>query len=410
MRRITNVLQDTVNGFIKDDCYAKASALTFYTLLSIVPVLAVLFGVAKGFGFEKALADDLTAKFSDQPQLGNKLIHFAKSWLHNVQGGLIAGIGTVALFWTVLTLLGNIEATLNSIWKTHISRTFRQKITDYLAIIVIAPIVLAASSSVTIFLQTELDNYAHANIFYEAVSPVLLRLLKFAPFFLSSALFIFLYIFMPNTKVYLRAAIPAGILAGTIFQLWQWLYIKFQIGASNYGAIYGSFAAIPLFLVWLQTSWSILLGGAEFAFELENDMFSPNRDPEILSPKAIALLITYRAIEAFVAGHNPVTDRELGHELGLSLNHLHGILEALQNQKILAAVVLKDKSIGYQPARNIDTITFYDVSEAIEKSLYLTTSIQNSIQLQKIKYQLNKLKDILSDSHNNHVVYSFLKG
>lgn len=406
--RIGRVIYDAARGFIEDDCYAKASALTFYTLLSIVPVFAVLFGIAKGFGFEKALEQEITAHFYEQQEVVDKLIQFAYSWLHSVQGGVIAGIGIVVLLWSVFGLLNNIETALNSIWKTRLARPYSRKISDYLATMLIAPIFLVTASSINVFLNTQLAQSSQTNIYIEVISPVLIILLKLIPFILIWFLFTFVYIFMPNTKVYFHSAILAGILAGSAFQIWQFLYIKFQIGASSYGAIYGSFAAFPLFLIWLQISWMILLGGAEFAFAIENDMFVPARNVEPLNSKTIALMITYRCVEAFVKGQPPLTDRALAHELGMSLNHLHRILEALQEDRILAAISFRDKAIGYQPARAVDNITLFSVCEAMEKSQMIMASIGESAQFEKIKAYMKHIDEALEDPKINHVLYTYV--
>lgn len=405
-KRIIRVLYDATRGFIEDDCYSKASALTFYSLLSIVPVLAVLFGIAKGFGFDKALEFEISERFAEQRELMDKLIQFAYSWLHNVQGGIIAGIGTVALLWSVLGLLSNIESALNAIWKTPLSRPYTRKISDYLATMVICPIFLATSSGITVFLNTQITQTAQSNILVEAVSPLLLFILKLFPFFLSWVLFTFVYLFMPNTKVLLRSALIAGIVGGTAFQLWQWIYIKFQIGAASYGAIYGSFAALPLFLIWLQISWLILLAGAELAYEIENDFFIPNRNIVPISCKAAALLITFRCVEAFVHARPPQTDQSLAKELGISLNHLHGLLEALQKENILSAVSYKNTTIGYQPARAIEAITFTKVCEAIDKSNELMASVQDSAHLTKIQDYLKQTEKTLEQSPLNQPIYS----
>lgn len=402
--RIIRVIYDSGRGFIEDDCYSKASALTFYSLLSIVPILAVLFGIAKGFGLETALELEIGERFGEQKELVNKLIEFAYSWLHTVKGGVIAGFGVFVLFWSVLGLLSSIETTLNAIWKMPISRTIGRRISDYLAIMVICPFFLITSSSITVWLS-HLTRTAQSNVFVEVVNPLLLLILKFFPFLLSWILFIFVYFFLPNTKVYMRSAVIAGLIAGTVFQFWQWLYIKFQIGVSSYGAIYGSFAALPLFLIWLQISWLILLLGAELAFEIENDLFIPYRRTVYLSSKAAALLISYRCIEAFVKGNPPQTDRSLAHELGISLNHLHILLEALQKERILSAVFYKDRTIGYQPARAIESITFTMVCNAIDKSNELLASVRDSMPFQRIQDYLKKSNSTLEIANFNQPIY-----
>lgn len=407
-KRISKVLLDATRGFIEDDCYSKASALTFYTLLSIVPILAVVFGIAKGFGFEKAMEVEISHRFFEQRELTDKLIEFAYSWLQSVKGGVIAGIGVLVLLWSVLGLLSNIETTLNAIWKIRVARPYSRKISDYLATMIICPIFFVTSSSITVFLSTHLTNTAQSNVLVEAVSPLLVFILKLFPFFLSWVLFTFIYLFMPNTKVYLRSGLIAGILAGTAFQLWQWIYIRFQIGAASYGAIYGSFAALPLFLIWLQISWLILLAGAEIAFEIENDLFVPFRRMVPLSIKAAALLITYRCVEAFVKGTPPQTDRSLAHELGMSLYHLQTLLEALQKERILSAISYKDKTVGYQPARDVESITFMSVCDAIDKNNELLASVQESPPMQKILAYLDQVDKNLNDSNDNKPLYSAL--
>lgn len=404
-KRIGRVLYDAANGFLEDDCFAKASALTYYSLLSIVPVLAVLFGIAKGFGFEQALETEIQQQFYDQKELLDKLIEFAYSWLENVRGGVIAGIGTIALLWSVLGLLNNIESALNAIWKTPTSRPYARKLTDYLATVVICPLFFVTSSSINVYLSTQLTQN-HSNVIVEAVSPFLLYVLKLFPFFLSWTLFTFIYLFIPYTKVNFRSALIAGVIAGTIFQLWQWLYIKFQIYATSYGAIYGSFAALPLFLIWLQISWIILLAGAELAYEVENDLFIPQRNLIPISSKAAALLITYRCIEAFAQNKPPKTDLALGRELGISLNHLHILLEALQKERILSAISYGGSTIGYQPAQPIENITYATVCDAIDKNNDLNASVQESEALEKIQRYMRETKATLENEKNNTLLYN----
>lgn len=405
-KRCARLLVDVVQGFIEDDCYAKASALTFYSLLSIVPVFAVFFGIAKGFGFEHALENEISTRFFEQHEVTDKLIQFAYSWLQSVKGGVIAGVGTLVLLWSVIGLLNNIETALNSIWKVSISRSYTRKVSDYLAVFVIAPLFFVASSSMNIFITTQITQTAQNNVFVEVVSPLLLFVLKLFPYFLSWILFTFIYSFMPNTKVYLKTSVIAGVLAGTAFQIWQWVYIKFQIGAASYGAIYGSFAALPLFLIWLQISWLILLAGAEVAVELENDLFIPNRILQPLSPKAGALLITYRCIQVFMRGEPPLTDRRLAQELGMSLNHLHTLIEALMQARILSEASFKDKMYGYQPARAVQNITIQMVCDAIDKSFNIPASVQDNVEMQKIQKTLDDIHLAAEGSQGHKLVYT----
>lgn len=395
--RTGRTIANVIKGFIDDDCYGKASALTYYTLLAIIPLLAVIFGLAEGFGFENAIEKEITESFPEQPQLTEKMIEFAHSWLKNVQGGLIVGIGTLLLLWTVLGLLSNIEATLNAIWKVKNSRPYLQRISNYLAALIIAPLFIVTSSSITIFLTTQITETAQSSALIEAASPFLLALLKLSPYFLSWILFTLVYIFMPNTLVNIKTGIFAGILAGTAFQLWQWFYIKFQIGVSSYGAIYGSFAALPLFLIWLQVSWLILLAGAEFAVHIENDLFIPNHKFQSVSEKTLALLMTFRCVDAFLKGLPPVTNRILSLEFCLPLNETQDLLDALKSAFILSEVNVSYRELAYQPAKAVDLITMKSVCDAVDNSHNKVAFVPESRELDFILDYLKNIDTKLND-------------
>ncbi len=389
------VIKDAIKGFIDDDAYSKASSLTFYTLLSIVPLIAILLGIAKGFGFEKAMKMDLAEKFQEHKQAMEVLLQVAYSWLANIKSGVITGLGALFLFWSVIGLFNNIEKALNAIWKTKLSRPWGRKILDYLALMIISPFLLVILSAINVYILhfTETDNgYTLSELF----TPMIAFFLKVSPFILSWALFTFIYIFMPNTKVYFKTALLAGILAGTAFQIWQWIYIKFQIGAASYGAIYGSFAALPLFLIWVQVSWLILLAGAEIAYEMENTLFVPLRTHQKLSTKAAALYMVQRTIHAYAHGEPPFTDRNFAQLLGISLSDAHTILEALQDGNILSLVSYKNKMQGYQPARDYRSITMHQVASAIDKSTDLNASFPDYHEMKSIQTYLEQIDQTLS--------------
>lgn len=399
---------DVVKNFINDDCYAKASALAFYSLLSLVPTLAVIFGIAQGFGIGKALETEISTQFLGQREVTDKLIEFAHSWLKSVQGGVIAGVGTVVLLWSVISLLVSIESSLNEIWKIKKGRSFAHKIRDYLTIFFIAPIFFVTSSSINIYLITQITQTAKSNIFLEAVSPFLLFVLNLFPFFLVWVLFTFIYVFIPNTKVNFREAIISGIIAGTAFQLWQGLYIQFQINVSNYGAIYGSFAALPLFMIWLQVSWLIVLAGAEIAVELENGLYLRNKSLKALPINTCALLIVYYCAEAFSNEKPPLTDLQLARKLGISLNHAHTILEALSKDHILIETSYANDTFGYQPARPLQDITIQMIYDAIDKSHEIQASVQDTKDLQKFEDIIIEMKKTETNSLKNKSIYSLI--
>lgn len=408
LQRTYIFLSDIITSFVEDGCYTKASALAFYSLLSTVPILAVLFGIARGFGLGNTIESEISHFLFQEPELSDKLIEFAYSQLQSVRGGLIAGVGSLVLLWSVTSLLNTVESTFNEIWKIKTGRSLLRKIQDYLAIFFIAPFFVVASSSINIFLNAQVTERAQSNVFVNVVSPILLFILSFFPFFLISVLFVFIYAFMPNTRIYWREAIVAGAIAGTAFQLWQWVYIQFQIGISSYGAIYGSFAAIPLFMLWLQVSWMIILAGAEIAVEVENGLFLPNRKPRFLSVKNAALLIVFSCIDAFVRGAPPYTERLLARKLGISHKNIHRILEALSKYRILSRAYLGENAFGYQPARSVQDITVKLIFESIEKSYEFQAYVEDVKELEKIEALISSMDKSAFDFVGSKSLYSIL--
>ena len=301
-----------LRGFDENKCFVRGSSLTFYTLLSVVPVLAMLFGIAKGFGFEKLLQAqirELAVKLPGQEEVLNRAIQYAESMLETTKGGVIAGIGLVLLFWSVIKVFSNIEASLNEIWEINRPRSWVRKFTDYLALMVISPAIVILSSSATVFITTKITQLANKIALLGMISPLIFLSFKLIPYLLIWVLFTVLYILMPNTKVNFKAAVAAGIVAGTIYQIVQWAYISFQIGAARYGAIYGSFAALPLFLMWVQISWWIVLFGAELSFANQNvDTYQYEPDSTKISPafkKLLTLQVAHLLIQNFLRCETP---------------------------------------------------------------------------------------------------------
>jgi membrane protein len=413
-KRTYRIVWSSVVAFIDNNDYLKASALTFYTLISIVPVLAVAFGIAKGFGFEKYLEEQLREVFKEQKEVIGYAMEFANSLLQNARGGVIAGVGLVTLLWTNLSMLGNIESALNDIWKVKKPRTFTKKLSDYLAAMIICPIVLVVSSSLSVYLMTQITETAKESRLLEAMSPYLLLPLKLVPFILSSLLFIVIYLFIPNVRITTKPRIWAGILAGIAFQLWQWVYITFQVGISNYGAIYGTFAALPLFLIWVQVSWLIVLAGAELAAHIENEMSyldidNPERVREV-SPKELGLLVLYRCIYAFSKGLPAPATLQIAQELGISVMSAQKIIDILVDGEVLVEVGLKSQSeVGYQPRKDARLFTIKGVCETIEKELGWVVAVENSDALRQVSYCLHDLNETMENSNANISMESLIR-
>ncbi len=361
-----------VRGFDEDRCQLRASALTYYSLLTIVPVLAILFGIAKGFGFQEVLEKELLDKFSEHQAVLVQVMDFAKSLLETTQGGLIAGIGLAVLFWTVIKVLGSIERAFNNVWGVKSPRPWSRKFTDYLSVLLIAPILFILSSSVMVFITSQVTFITEKFALLGFFSSFILFLLELLPYCIVWVLFTFIYIFMPNTKVRFTSGLVGGIVAGSVYQLVQWGYITFQVGVAKYNAIYGSFAALPLFLMWLQLSWLVVLFGAEICFSHQN-VDTYEFEPDCLNvsvsfKKLLSLRIVHLLVKNFSAGNSPLTATMITRVLEVPIRLVRQMLFELTESGIVAAVVTDDgENPAYQPGRDSDSLTIQYVIDALEK-------------------------------------------
>ena len=359
--------------YMHDNCALRASALTFYTLLSVVPVAAMAFGIAKGFGLEQRLETLIYQRLVGQEEVVERVITFARSLLANTQGGLIAGIGVALLFWSAIKVLNHIEDTFNQIWEVK-SRSFIRKFTDYLAIMIISPLLVVISSSVNVYIMTQVTAITGKLALLKMASPLIFFLLKLLPFGLIWLLFILIYIVMPNTRVRWTSALIAGIIGAFIFQLTQGVYIHAQVLLSKYNAIYGSFAALPFFLIWLQLSWMIVLIGAQIAYAHQHvDQYAMHVGYQEMSSytrKANAINILREVVASFKQGGPPLKAEEIAARLELPRPLVSRLLEQLINSKMVNAVNIEaEEGFGYQPARDIHSITVVDALSALDRSM-----------------------------------------
>lgn len=362
-----------LRGFDEDKCRLRASALTFYSLLSIVPVTAMAFGIAKGFGLETLLEDQLRTKFSGHEEVLDRVIGFAHSLLENTKGGAIAGVGVALLFWSVVKVLSNIEHSFDDIWGIEQPRSLGRKFSDYLSMMLICPVSIIISGSLTVFVTTQVimitDKVALLGLFSSAI----FFALKLLPYCMIWALFTFVYIFMPNTRVRFSSALLAGVLTGTTYQILQWTYITFQVEVTRYNAIYGSFAALPLFLMWLQLSWLIVFFGAEFCFAHQN-VDTYEFEPDCLRAsnsfkRLLALRITHLLVKHFCHGSQAPNATDISHIMQIPIRLARHILHDLVRSGVVSETKTDDPKVSaYQPARSIDVLTVNYVIDALDQT------------------------------------------
>ncbi|MFP4548457.1 MAG: YihY/virulence factor BrkB family protein [Fidelibacterota bacterium] len=388
-----------IKGFIVDKCILRASALTFFTLLSIVPLVAMFFAIAKGFDLQQIVENEVMERFSENEQIVRYIIDFSNSLLTNTKGSFIAGPGFILLIWAVIRLLSNIEMGFNDIWNINQSRSFVRKFSDYISIMLVAPLLIILSNGLSIYIFSRVTEIADSLRLLGFIGPVLKFLLRLSPFAVMWMLLTFVYIVIPNGKVNFAAGFYAAIVAGTFLKIFQWGFITFQIGAAKYNAIYGSFAALPLFLIWLQISWIIVLFGAEVSYAIQNaaDYTVDEIGSEIsqFSKKVLSLLIALKVVQNFEKDDPPLTANQLAQYLGTPVGLINQYAYELKNAGIISHVLLEDEEVAFQPAVDPDKLTVAYVVRALENTG------SDKFHIKKTK-ELEKLKEILTNFQENN--------
>jgi membrane protein len=393
-------------GFMNDKVQLRASALTFYSLLSIIPVVAIAFAIAKGFGLDQNLEQLVAKEFQTQPEVLNWLLTVASNALQKTRGGPIAGVGIIILFWSAMSLLDQIESSFNHIWQIRSSRPWYRKFTDYLTIMLIAPVFMILSSSITVL---DLSDFITKSSILDFFKPIFNFLLKFAPYLLTWFALTVLFIIMPNTKVKFVPALVSGIVTGTILQVLQWLYIDLQFGISKLSSIYGSFAAIPLFVLWLQGSWIIVLLGAELSFANQNvsryEYESEALNVSQYQKKALVLMIMNRIIRNFTTGEKPITAEDISGTLKIPVRLVRDILQDLSNAGLVSVIHENEHEERlYQPAMDINKLSISYVLNRLERKGSEHQIFVKSNEFNKITSMLEKFDKLVAQSDSNILI------
>ena len=352
----------TVKGYIQIDLSGKAAALAYKTVLSIVPMLAVVVGVAKGFGFQNFIYDFLKSYIPSQQSGLTQSFAFVEKYLSHIQGGVFLGIGLIVLFYTVFTLLSQIESSFNEIWEVKRGRSWRRKAVDYLALLLVIPVLMVLSSGLTLMMTTLKSRFFGG---YELITPLWELWFNLIPYFVFVIIFTALFMWMPVVKVKFVPALIAGSIAGVSFQLFQVLYMKGVFWISTYNAIYGSFAAVPLLLLWIQFSWMIALFCARLSFSIQNvRTFAYEKESNNISRRYFdffALVIMTHIVQRFTdpRGKAPHTILSLCESCRLPIALTSRIVEQLRLTGLIIEVNYdpKEQEVYYNPAIDPDKIT-----------------------------------------------------
>jgi membrane protein len=394
--RQLKVILITVKEFNNGKVNLQASSLSFYLLMSIVPIVAIVFAVSSGFGIEYYLKEWLTETFPDQHEVVNKLLLLAESALKDARGSWITGVGIGVLLWSSLSMFVRIEEALNAIWQAKRHRSWARRFSDYLSIMLIAPVLLILSNSITVSFRFYLDAVIEQIPFLGTIKPLMFN---FLPVLLIWIIFTLLYVVMPNVKVRFVPALIAAIIAGTVFYWVEQIYIYSQVSISKYNAIYGSLAAIPLFLLCARIGWQIVLFGAELSFAYQNidsyeDEIMEQENINHLNFTTLTIYVLKNITDVFEAGDPPKLVSRLSEELGLSIRSLNVIIKALIKCGLILEVNTAHKDDAYVPAMDINKITLKLVLKKLE-------NLGGNITLEKTHIDVERISNIVENVYDH---------
>jgi len=381
-KRFLRVVYIAIREFIENELSNRAAALTYSTLLSIVPILAICFAISRGFGFNELMEHQIYQTFSGQKNVADHLLDFVNSYLMNAKGGVFIGVGLVMLLYTVINLTSDIEMTFNDIWNIKKSRTLYRRLTDYFSIFLLLPIFIVLSGGLSIFVAQvakQMDSFL-------LLGGMMKFLICLVPFALSWLVFTGLFIFMPNTRVRFVPALIAGIVAGSGYQAFQYIYINGQVGISKYNAIYGSFAALPLFLLWLQISWTIILFGVEINYALQNARnLNYSEDAKQITSRYrdfTIIIIMALICKRFHRGEKPYTSNGISSESRIPIRLVQSTLNLLQE---IGLVHEMDNEKEYGEAYYLPSVDVHSLSVGVLLNRIYTHGSEN-IEFNREKY------------------------
>lgn len=356
-----------VREFFADNCLLHASALAFTTILSFIPFLAVMFALLKGFGAEV----DLEILILNHLALGSEeVVDAIFTYISNTNLSKLGIFGVISLVVTVLTLLNSIEMSFNHIWRVKETRSIARLFSDYLSITIFGPILILAAISMTTTLESQ--GLVKHLISMEVVGTVILALFQIFPYLAMWALFTGLYLFLPNTRISPRAALLGGAFGGILWQLLQWGYVTFQFGVTRNNAMYGTMAALPIFMLWIYISWVIVLLGLEVTFAIQNfrTIRLEFRGDKLSSAgrESAALAILFLAAAAFIKGNKPLTVEDFSLRLNLSHRFTRQSLVFLVDCGFLNEVAQgKNALSAYQPAMDVGSLPLHEILEKMRR-------------------------------------------
>jgi len=360
---VVMVWQDFFQNLVK----LQAMALAFKTLLSLAPLLAVLFSILKAFGVHNRMEPALAQALAPLGDKGREITVYLIGFVDKMSAGALGTVGLVTLFITVLSLMHSIEDSFNHIWRVRAARTLTRKFSDYLSAILVGPVLVFAAVTITATLQN--SAIVRALLSLEALGKLLLMLLRLVPYLTLWGAFSFVYIFIPNTRVRVRSAVVGGLIAAILWQSVGWGFARFVASSTQYYAIYSSVAILLLFLIWLHMGWVIVLLGAQVAYAHQHIYFFQG-DRQLLAQSAagrekLALHTLHLVGRNFYYGLDPMTVTELSSQLKIPAVSVKEFLEMFAETRLVLAV---NDGETYVLGRDPETIAIKDILDCVRNS------------------------------------------
>ncbi len=358
-----------LKGYMENECPLQASALTFNSLMALVPIAAIALAVLRGLNAGEWAEAKILASIAQMPPQFQEFISRIIAYVKNTNFATLGGLGFIFLFWVVVQVLSCVEASFNRVWGATTQRPLLRKISDYLSITMVVPVLILAATTINATLMSSTiaeiiaNKFGLSQTFYSNV-------LSLTPFFVTWMAFLFLYKYMPNTTVNMMPAIVSSLIGGSLWIAWQWFYIKLQIGVSQYNAIYATFASVPIFLLWLYISWQIILLGAEIGFAIQNyatyQMEQKAHSASTQSRIMLALSILSHAAMPMIINVPMFDVQSYSKKHKIPVRLINEVLEVLVKSGLMVEVA--DRPNHFVLCKTPDSIFIKDVLEIITQA------------------------------------------
>ena len=345
-------------GFKDQVLVVRANSLSFALLFAFIPMLALIYAIARGFGFEETVQNTISSSFLAEANVAPVLLEWIERYLDTARGGLFLGIGLIVLIWAVYAFFNMLENSFNCIWNVKQSRSFARRMTNYVMTLLLVPVLVVVTSGISIFLNST-EILAPV---LDGILPIRKFMLRFLPFVATAGVFTWIFIAIPNTKVKFSSAIIPGILMGLLYQLVQALSMFLVVLFTRMSIVYGAFSAIPLALIWLNVTCWLLLIGSELAFAIQNnDLFAYEKDLKTMSRRYkdyVMLYLLSVIIRRFETGETPLTAQEMAVKNQLPIRLVQELLARLEEVAIVHRIYIEDEEDqAFIPALDTKTIT-----------------------------------------------------